>query len=531
MAEEVLSGANDGLRLPEVEASRAALRFHLGKACRIVGTGCAVAGFMGSALLLAIIVAPLIRFLPATREQKGRKIRRIIERSFAAFLAICTALRLIRPVRVIGLEKIKQSKACIIIANHPTVFDIVILGSLIRDFNCVVKQKLVSHPCLGRCVQAAEYVTNDRPQEIMRHCLEGFARSQPLIIFPEGTRSPKDGLGAFSRGAAHLALRSGVPVVTATLKCDPPAFMKHQKWYAVPDRAIQYTVEFSEPFNCPAEDSSAEPRSARARALTANIEDYFRDKLNSVPPPKQDYRPAILIPNHNHKEAIVPLLERLAVYEVPCLIVDDGSEPETQRVLEQQAIERDQVLLLRRPQQGGKGAAVMDGLQYLHRAGYTHAVQMDADGQHAAEDLPKFLRESQAHPEALILGKPEFGADVPRARLAGRQVSRILVWLETFSFAIADPLVGYRVYPLKETVGLTSTLAFGQRMDFDPEIAVRLSWQGVPIRNVSTKILYPAGGLSNFRFFTDNVYMVALHLRLLAALLLRPFARIRSRDV
>ena len=236
------------------------------------------------------------------------------------------------------------------------------------------------------------------------------------------------------------------------------------------------------------------------------------------------YRPAILIPNHNHKDAIVALLDRLSVHGIDCLIVDDGSEPQTQRILKRQAAERGWVQLLRRAHQGGKGAAVMDGLHLLHGAGYTHAVQMDADGQHDSDDLPKFLHESQAHPSALILGKPAYGPDVPRIRLAGRQISRVLVWLETFSFAISDPLLGYRVYPIRETVEVLSRHSLGRRMDFDPEIAVRLNWNGVAVRNISTQVSYPVNGFSNFRLFGDNLSMVCLHLRLLLTMLRRQFA-------
>ena len=153
---------------------------------------------------------------------------------------------------------------------------------------------------------------------------------------------------------------------------------------------------------------------------------------------------------------------------------------------------------------------------------------MDADGQHDSDDLPKFLRESKAHPRALVLGKPTYGPDVPRIRLTGRQISRVLVWLETFSFAIGDPLLGYRVYPLNETAELTKRCSLGTRMDFDPEIAVRLKWNGLPIRNIPTRVSYPENGFSNFRMVTDNLWMVALHLRLLSRMLLRPFTLLRK---
>ena len=494
-----------------------------GEVWRAIGGALAFASFMAIALGYALFLFPILRTLPGSIESKARRVRKIIGRSFAGFLRSCTLLGLIRSLRVFGREHLDASKPAIIVANHPTLFDIVVLGSLVPDFNCVVKHKLTQNIFLRGGVTAAGYITNDRPKEIIKRCVAGFAQSQPLIIFPEGTRSPKGSLGTFSRGAAHLALSTGLPVITATLECNPSAFRKGQKWYSVPKQAIEYSVRFAR-FNSSDAVASASCLSMRARLMTAELEAVFRERTGvQTESTEAIFKPAVLIPNHNHKETIEGLLDRLATHQIDCLIVDDGSGPETQRVLELAASKRNWVQLVRRPQRGGKGAAVMDGLRVLTKAGYTHAVQMDADGQHDINDLAKFLRESRALPEALILGTPKYGPEVPRVRLLGRQLSRVLVWLETFSFAISDPLLGFRVYPLRETVSVLDSVRLGERMDFDPEIAVRLKWRGVPIKNISTRVIYPPGGLSNFAFFRDNVLMVYLHLRLWADLLRQPF--------
>jgi glycosyltransferase involved in cell wall biosynthesis len=224
------------------------------------------------------------------------------------------------------------------------------------------------------------------------------------------------------------------------------------------------------------------------------------------------------------------LLDRLAAAQIPCLIVDDGSNSDTRRILEGEAEHRgDWVMLLRRESQGGKGAAVMDGLRALHRAGFTHALQVDADGQHDTGDVQKFLAESRHFPRALILGRPVYGPDVPKVRLAGRQLSRVLVWFETLSFDIADPLMGYRVYPLQDTVELIDKHRVGPRMDFDPEIAVRLKWRGLPVRNIATAVSYPQGVHSNFRMIADNVGMVRLHVRLVGEMLVGRVAALFTR--
>jgi glycosyltransferase involved in cell wall biosynthesis len=247
-------------------------------------------------------------------------------------------------------------------------------------------------------------------------------------------------------------------------------------------------------------------------------------EANADPSGADAYKPAILIPNHNHKDSIPLLLDALSGYLLPCLIVDDGSGDETRLLLEHESRQRGWVRVIRRPVQGGKGAAVMTGLRDLHEHGFTHAIQIDADGQHQPADVSLFLELSAKSPEALVLGCPVFGSDVPWHRLIGRQFSRVLVWLETCSFAIRDPLFGFRVYPLGPTVSILTRHKPGERMDFDPEIAVRLKWAGVPVLSLPSRVIYPEMGKSNFRMVADNVGMVALHLKLLGEGVLRLFS-------
>jgi glycosyltransferase involved in cell wall biosynthesis len=230
---------------------------------------------------------------------------------------------------------------------------------------------------------------------------------------------------------------------------------------------------------------------------------------------------SLLIPNFNHKETIASLLDRLAVHQLPCLIVNDGSDAETRGVLEQQESVRDWVKVLHLPKQRGKGGAVLAGLFHLHEAGYTHAVQLDADGQHDPDDVPKFLQQAEAHPSALILGRPVYNPDAPKSRIIGRQISRCWVWIETLSFDIADPMLGYRVYPIGATVAVARRHRLGTRMDFDPEIAVRLYWEGTSVRNIQTRIEYPKGGRSHFLMFKDNTLISWLHTRLFFGMLIR----------
>lgn len=231
--------------------------------------------------------------------------------------------------------------------------------------------------------------------------------------------------------------------------------------------------------------------------------------------------PCLLVPIYNHDETIATVLAELAPYCLPCFIIDDGSDVMSRQVLEQEAEKYAWVQVLRQEQNHGKGWAVSTGFFYAYAQGYSHAIQIDADGQHNTHDIDRFLAEAAAHPTALILGKPLFGPDVPRSRYYGRKISQWCAWAETLSYTIGDPLFGFRLYPLAATVALLKRQRLGCRMDFEPDIAVRLYWAGVEIRNVETRVFYPAGGVSHFRLFWDNVRLSWLHARLLMGMLVR----------
>jgi predicted LPLAT superfamily acyltransferase len=163
----------------------------------------------------------------------------------------------------------------------------------------------------------------------------------------------------------------------------------------------------------------------------------------------------------------------------------------------------------------------MAGLRAAAKAGFTHAMQVDADGQHDLDDVPKLLAAANANPDALICGEPRFDASAPKSRIYGRKLTAFWVAIETLSRRMPDTMCGFRVYPLASTVALIESVAMGRRMDFDIEVAVRLYWRRVRIVAVPTTVIYPAGGTSNFRAFADNVLISKLHTKLFFGMLAR----------
>ena len=242
------------------------------------------------------------------------------------------------------------------------------------------------------------------------------------------------------------------------------------------------------------------------------------------------FRPCLVIPIYNNVATIAAVLDGVSDYGAPCIVVDDGSDDATRTVLEREAEKRAWVRVLHLPENRGKGVAVVAGLLHAAASGYSHAVQIDADGQHETGDVPRFLEEAANYPDALILGEPIYDETAPMARVYGRQLSRVWVWIETLSFSIKDPLFGFRVYPVRAAAALIRSQRLGSRMDFDPEIAVRLFWSGVPVRNIRTPVRYPPGGISHFRMLKDNLRISWLHTRLVFGMLPRlPSLLLRGR--
>jgi glycosyltransferase involved in cell wall biosynthesis len=233
------------------------------------------------------------------------------------------------------------------------------------------------------------------------------------------------------------------------------------------------------------------------------------------------FRPCIVIPYYDHPLTIGATLDGLAPLQVPCWVVDDGSDARAADALSVVASRHPWVTVKRHASNLGKGAAVLTGSRAAAGAGRTHVLQVDADNQHRLNDAPAMLELAAASPRALILGMPIYDATVPRVRLVGRYLTHAMVTINTLSLAIRDSMCGFRVYPLAELIAVADTASLGSRMEFDIEVAVRLSWSGVDIVNKPTPVTYPPDGVSHFKLWRDNVRITAMHTRLFFGMLRR----------
>jgi glycosyltransferase involved in cell wall biosynthesis len=230
------------------------------------------------------------------------------------------------------------------------------------------------------------------------------------------------------------------------------------------------------------------------------------------------WRPCLLIPHFEHARAVGPLVERLSAYGLPCIVVDDGSGDDARAVLRSLAQRFSWLTIVWREHNGGQGAAKRTGYRSALEAGYTHSLELDADGQHDTNDVPRFIATMKVNPSAAVLGQPVFGPEAPRARLWGRQLSRGLVWLACGSRTVRDPLCGFRGLPLADAVAIVGRTHTGNRMSFDPEFAVRLYRAGLPIITLPTRVSYPTDGVSHFDMLHDNLRLAGTYARLLAEL-------------
>ncbi len=231
--------------------------------------------------------------------------------------------------------------------------------------------------------------------------------------------------------------------------------------------------------------------------------------------------PCIVIPVYNHEHALGIILQQLLGSQLPIILVADGRSPRCAEVLQTLAAQHNDVDLVTLPQNLGKGGAVKAGLrQALHR-GYSHALQIDADGQHNPEDVARFLALGQQYPRAIICGCPVYDDSVPKLRYYARYLTHVWIWINSLSLTIKDSMCGFRLYPLDDLVRLLDTETTGNRMDFDPEILVRWVWRNGQVINLPTAVSYPIDGVSHFAPWRDNALISRMHASLFFGMLCR----------
>jgi predicted LPLAT superfamily acyltransferase len=225
-----------------------------------------------------------------------------------------------------------------------------------------------------------------------------------------------------------------------------------------------------------------------------------------------------IIPSYNHGAVIGELVRHLRSLDLTVFIIDDGSDQPTHAALKAQHAPEHEVIVSRFEVNCGKGVAVMHGFNLARAAGFTHALQVDADGQHDLSKLPEIIALGKANPEALIAGAPIYDETMPRGRRIGRSITHFWVGVETLTTRPPDTMCGLRLYPLERVAKLQAIRRLGRRMNFDIEIFVRLIWDHTPVFFVPVRVVYASDNISNFDLVRDNWQITMMHAQLVLSM-------------
>lgn len=232
----------------------------------------------------------------------------------------------------------------------------------------------------------------------------------------------------------------------------------------------------------------------------------------------------VLIPSYNPGPKVFDTVREARRQWNPVWVVVDGSTDGTAEELEALACRDSGLRVIVLPRNGGKGTAVLHGIEQAAAAGYTHVLTMDSDGQHPSVLIPEFMRASGHDVGAMVLGRPVFDRSAPFERVLFRRLSNFFTNLETLWAGIGDSLYGFRVYPIEPLRQVMRQSRWMRRFDFDPEVAVRLCWSGVRPISVPAPVRYfraDEGGVSHFNYLRDNWLLLRMHLRLVAGFVYR----------
>jgi len=243
----------------------------------VTGISFALFGIGGS--LLTVLVFPPMGLLPGGETGRHRRTQALIQRFFSLLIGLLRLLGVMR-LELRNAEALRDCGSMLVFANHPSYLDVVVMLSLMPQSSCVVNSRLWRSPFYGGVVRSAGYIRNDAPETLVDDCLTALQGGEPLIIFPEGTRSVPGQPLRMRRGAAHVALRSGRDILPVVLRCNPPTLTKGMPWYRIPPRPFTFSLEVLAPIKVADCVDAGEPASLAARKLTAYLESFFSKELH-----------------------------------------------------------------------------------------------------------------------------------------------------------------------------------------------------------------------------------------------------------
>lgn len=248
---------------------------------RLLGTGYCFAFLFGGGLVLPVTLIPLIRLWPGAEHEKAARVRRFIHRLFRFYLWQMQKLGVIT-LDVRDAARLRQARGCVVIANHPSLLDVVLLIAQMPECCCIVKNDLRRSTVSG-ILRATGYIDNSDGETMLQHCRDTLRRGYPVVVFPEGTRSTPGQALVFQRGAAHIAVRCTADILPVRIHCDPPTLLKGEPWYRIPARKPHFVVAPQAPLNVAAVLEQPMEASLAVRRLNRYLQDYYGELLTKEP--------------------------------------------------------------------------------------------------------------------------------------------------------------------------------------------------------------------------------------------------------
>lgn len=248
----------------------------LDRSWRLFATALSFVLFGLGAIVISLVVVPILLLLPGSSIQRQQRGKACIHHIFRCYIAVMEVLGVLS-YEVHGIEKLKGAQ--LILANHPSLIDVVFLISLVPNANCVVKSALLRNPFTYGPVRAAGYIVNDdMVDDVIVAAKQAVDRGEALIVFPEGTRTKPGQELILKRGAAHIAIRTAANVTPVIIQCKPVTLTKGEPWYHIPPKRPHFVIRIEQPIEVTAYINNVKPSMA-ARNLTADLTDFFNKEI------------------------------------------------------------------------------------------------------------------------------------------------------------------------------------------------------------------------------------------------------------
>lgn len=244
---------------------------------RVIATGFCFSMFGLGGLFIALTFFPVIKLLPINTDKKRLMAQRVVSRSFCAFIWLMQTVGVLR-VSIKGSEKLQLQQNHLLVANHPTLIDVILLISLMRETSCIVKQALWENPFLRGIVKGAGYINSEDTEQLLNDCVATVENGESLIVFPEGSRTVPGESYQFQRGAANIALRSQKDITPVYIECVPTSLTKNERWYQVPKSGpVVMTMTIGDSIDVSGYVREKGRYSQASRTLTQNLKNYFTE--------------------------------------------------------------------------------------------------------------------------------------------------------------------------------------------------------------------------------------------------------------